>query len=234
MINTQAQAPRIPHGLFGLNQDFGVPVPETFMGNFLNNNPPPPHHHNQINIPHQNYLPSNSTTTTSVFSSSEANSDLELLQTNMNSFGSIPHGQWINYRYNDQQEMSMPMLTQGVLKLEQEENNKMNDLSHLYYQNQLQGGPSHVSMESQSTTRNMNNGNNSAPPNIVEIKKLFKQGNHAGNLNEDQLSLTRDFLGVGVGDDSLKKPLLHQQEVPRFNPIGPVMNMQSDQFGGHY
>ncbi|CAI8592481.1 unnamed protein product [Vicia faba] len=228
--NTQAQAPRIPHGLFGLNQEFGGPVPETFMGNFLNNNP----QHHQMNIPHHNYLPSNSTTTTSVFSSSEANSDLELLQTNMNSFGSIPHGQWMNYRYPEQQEVSMPMLTQGVLKLEQEENNKMHDLSHLYYQNQLQGGlqggPSHA-ME--STTRKMNNGNNSAPPNIVEIKKLFKQGNHAGNLNEDQLSLTRDFLGVGVGDDSLKKPLL-QQEVPRFNPIGPIMNMQSDQFGGHY
>ncbi|XP_061376704.1 zinc finger protein BALDIBIS-like [Gastrolobium bilobum] len=52
-----------------------------------------------------------------------------------------------------------------------------------------------------------------------------------GTKNEDQLGLTRDFLGVR--DESLSRPFL-QQELAKFNiPIGSFMNLQS-QFGGHY
>lgn len=204
LINTQA--PRnIPHGLFGLNPEYGGSGQETFMGNFPNNN-----------IPHHSYLPNSS-----AFSSSGANSDLELVHT----FGLLPQGQWMNYRYNDQH-AETSFTSSGVLKLEQQQQeDKMHDLSHLYSQNQLQGCPSHVSTM-QNTTTKVINGNN-----IVEVKKLFNHGNHATNFNEDQLSLTRDFLGVG--DDSLKRTLLQQEMIPRFNPIGSVTNLQSE-FGGHY
>ncbi|CAJ2660653.1 unnamed protein product [Trifolium pratense] len=243
MINTQLQ--RIPHqGLFGLNQEFGGPGPETFMAtNFPNNN----------NIPHNLLFSS---------SASGTNSDLELVLTNnMNTtFGSLlPQGQWnMNYRYNEHQTaeasfissggLSMPMsmnmmhAPQGVLlKLEQqqEEDKIMHaDLSHLYTHNQLQEGPSHHVSTMESTTTNVmingnnNNNNNNVAAfnnsnNIVEMKNLFNQGNVLHDGDKHELSLTRDFLGV----ESLK---LQQQEVPRFNPIGSVMHMQNDQFGGHY
>ncbi|PNY05449.1 hypothetical protein L195_g001900 [Trifolium pratense] len=174
-------------------------------------------------------------------------------------FGSLlPQGQWnMNYRYNEHQTaeasfissggLSMPMsmnmmhAPQGVLlKLEQqqEEDKIMHaDLSHLYTHNQLQEGPSHHVSTMESTTTNVmingnNNNNNNVAAfnnsnNIVEMKKLFNQGNVLHDGDKHELSLTRDFLGV----ESLK---LQQQEVPRFNPIGSVMHMQNDQFGGHY
>jgi hypothetical protein len=242
MINTQPQ--RIPHqGLFGFNQEFGGPGPETFMAtNFPNN----------INL------------FSSSASASGTNSDLELVLTNnMNTFGNsslLPQGQWnMNYRYNDHQQdasfissgaISMPMsmnmmhASQGVLlKLEQQQEDKIMhaDLSHLYSHNQLQEGPSHHVSTMESTTTNVmingnNNNNNNVVAanfnnnNIVEMKKLFKQGNVLHDGDKHELSLTRDFLGV----ESLKRPFLPQQEVPRFNPIGSVMDMQNDQFGGHY
>lgn len=210
LINTQA--PRnIPHGLFGLNPEYGGPGQETFMGNFPNNN-----------IPHHSYLPNSS-----AFSSSGTNSDLDLVHT----FGLLPQGQWMNYKYNDQH-AETSFTSSGVLKLEQqEEEDKMHDLSHLYSQNQLQGCPSHVSTMQTTTTKLINGNNDAGFNNIIEVKKLFNQGNHAGNFNEDQLSLTRDFLGVG--DDSLKRTLLQQEMIPRFNPIESVTNLQSE-FGGHY
>ena len=54
-----------------------------------------------------------------------------------------------------------------------------------------------------------------------EPQILGKQLLHSSSNNEDQLGLTRDFLGVG------------QQELTKFNPMGSVMNLQS-QFGGHH
>ncbi|KAJ1409189.1 Zinc finger C2H2-type [Sesbania bispinosa] len=100
---------------------------------------------------------------------------------------------------------------------------------------------------------NLSSNNNRNSTSIGEIQKFFKEENQGENLNyinqsimdmekqvysgsnsEDQLSLTRDFLGVG-DDSSLNRPFLQQEFSAKFNPMEQVdvMNLQG-QFSGHY
>lgn len=259
------QAPRIQQNLVGFNPEFGGPCSETSMANFADGD----HGHKLMKLPlwldhiqaNNNNIQSNSNI--NVFSSSSCTTIPDIGLTS-----NTAQGQWVNCRYHEPESsfitsgplsISAAILSQGVLKLEQEENKV--DLSHSvtsFYPN------------SQGIFNNSNNVfgflpsnnlSNTSSSNIVEIKKLFKQVNEdeknfndmvncqgsssinvgewksqqpqlqysSLNNRDDQLSLTRDFLGVG--DDSLSRSFLHEHELANFNPI---MNMQESQFGEHY
>ncbi|XP_019436262.1 PREDICTED: protein indeterminate-domain 9-like isoform X2 [Lupinus angustifolius] len=217
------QAPRIPHSLPGFHQEFSGQGSEPLIGNFVDSE-----HALKLRLP------------------------LWLDQTNSNVYSSNEVVQTMNMNMN--MNMSGSNFSHHHHSLS----------SSLYSSAQnLQGGPTHMSTRINDNAIFNNNSNNvfGLNNNIVEMQKVFKQGNQEGQnfnnmvvssslndanctsfgnldhmvmptVDEDQLGLTRDFLGVG--DETLRTPFLqHQQQLHNFNPIHSVLNLHSH-FNRHH
>lgn len=70
----------------------------------------------------------------------------------------------------------------------------------------------------------MNDGGNSTTSFLSSGKSLHS--------NEEELGLTRDFLGVGGDHDSMSRPFL-QEELAKLNAMGSGSGLDLSQYGGH-
>ncbi|KAK8469695.1 hypothetical protein PHAVU_005G136300 [Phaseolus vulgaris] len=190
-ILMNAQGPRVmPQGLqlHGFHSEFGGPGPESYMGNFADAE----HVEHKLRLPlwlDQTNLQLNHPLGVVPGNSSVFSPGATLPETN-NIFGtSSSQAQWANYRYPEASFACASVSMPHGLKLEQEDNK--GELSHcvssLY--------PSHMESTRMSGTSpfdnsnfglldpNMSSTSTNNRSNVVEIQKLFKQGNQPENLN---------------------------------------------------
>ncbi|KAG4385831.1 hypothetical protein AAZX31_12G161300 [Glycine max] len=233
ILMNAAQAPRVmPQGLqlHGFHSEFGGPGQEPYIGNFADVN----HHEHKLRMPlwldqtnnplqlnHHHPL-SVSSNSSSLFSPGTTLAEVN----NMFGTSSSSQGQWLNYRYPPEA-ISFTHANVSMahgLKLEQEENkgNLSHSVSSLYpshmesarilsdnnnsaFDNSNFGllDPNNIS----STSSNNNRHNN----NVVEIQKLFRQGNQlAENFNHIVNSQASTNIGdQGFSLSSMNKGLEH-------------------------
>ncbi|XP_019458441.1 PREDICTED: protein indeterminate-domain 9-like [Lupinus angustifolius] len=249
LINTQA--PRNHLSLHGFHQEFDVSGPEPLMENFMD-----AERGQKLGLPlwldqaNSNANEVVQTMNRNMFGSSQQAQFLNYRYPE-------PEASFTSGNL-----LSLPGAMSQGLKQKQEENkvNLSHSFSSLHSSDQnLQGVPTHISTRiNDNTTFNSSNNLFGLNSNIVEMQTILKHGNQqGGNFNnmvvsslndtnncssfgnldhivmpvdEEQLGLTRDFLGVG--DETLRTPFLHQ-DLDKFNPIESVLNLQS-QFGGHH
>ncbi|KAL5152174.1 Protein indeterminate-domain 9 [Glycine soja] len=235
ILMNAAQGPRVMpqalqlHGFH--NSEFGGPGSEPYMGNFADVNHV---EHNKLRMPlwldqtnniplqlnhhhHHHPLSVSSNNSSSLFSPGTTLAEAN----NMFGTSSSSQGQWLNYRYHPEASFTHANVSiPHGLKLEQEENK--GDLSHSVsslYQSHMEptrmsGGNNNLAFDNSnfglldpnmsSTSSNNNNRYNN---NVVEIQKLFKQGNQAvENFNHmvNSQASTNNIIGGGFSLSSTK------------------------------
>jgi len=269
-ILMDAQAPRVMP-LHGFHSEFGGPGPESYMGNFADD---AEHVEHKLRLPvwlDQTNLQLNHPLGAVPGNSSVFSPGTTTLPERNNIFGtSSSQAQWVNYRYPEASfacasSVSMP----HGLKVEQEENK--GELSHcvssLY--------PSHMEPTRMSGSSifdnssfglldpNMSSTSSNNRINVVEIQKIFKQGNQAENFMvnsqassgfslscrkslEHMVMPRMEEWGSGEAEimekqvrsssnteEHLTKDFMGVGDGSLSREMGPVMNLQS-QFHGHY
>ncbi|XP_014496429.1 zinc finger protein JACKDAW isoform X2 [Vigna radiata var. radiata] len=212
-ILMNAQGPRLmPQGLqlHGFHSEFGGPGSESYMGNFADAE----HVEHKLRLPiwlDQTNLQLNHPLGVVPGNSSVFSTGTTLPETN-NMFGtSSSQAQWTNYRYPEASFRSASVSVPHGLKLEQEENK--GELSHsvssLY--------PSHmesIRMGGNSPFDNSNFGlldpnmSSTSTNNVVEIQKIFKEGNEGENFSLMVSSQARSNMESGFSL-SCRKSLEH-------------------------
>ncbi|KAE9587947.1 putative transcription factor C2H2 family [Lupinus albus] len=244
------QAPRIPHSLPAFQQEFGGPGSEPLIGNFVDSE-----HALKLRLPlwldqtNSNVYSSEANEVVQTMNMSGSSQQAQWLNYR------YPEASFTSANLCFPVSMSQGLKQEehGENKGNLSHHNLSSLYSS---DQNLQGGPTHMSTRiNNNATFNSSNNVFGLNNNIVEMQKVLKQGNEEGEnfnnimvnsslndancslfgnldhmvmrtVDEEQLGLTRDFLGVG--DETLRTP-----DLDNFNPIDSVVNSHT-QFGGHH